>query len=1168
MGNDANGIIENIDRNKLIDIAGLPKGPLGLIISKFAMRNPNKTILVVTSGDDNLRAIVDDITFFARASDRERLLALEPLTSLPFSRISPEPDTWTNRLRVLKGFTDNQPSIVVASIDAILRRLPPRKFLDSGTKTIRTNEEISLDDLIAQLIDTGYEDVGIVEDEGTFAKRGGIVDIWSPTEGLPTRIELDGDKILSMRGFDPATQRSKKSMLDIRSLTIIPAREIPFDRSSRNRAAHMVRDRSESPLSAGERRMLIEAIHEGIVFSGMESLLPLFHEETATIFDYLPNDTLAVIVDEIDVEAAAKEFTRAINELHEETKSLERIIEPHEIAIGFEEFRSSMSNYGLIRTGSLDQNDAHENQNILTEIESNQDIRPMIQSHSEGEDMLAPLVSAIRKWHDESNQVILTCHTRIQAERLGELFHVHGLELMDFDAPFDTLDDLSNTLVKLRIGRLSAGFRWPDEKLVIITDEEIFGRKISRRTAPRNATEPFTSLTELAEGDPIVHEQHGIGRYRGLIHLELNGIQGDYVLLEYLGGDKLYLPVYRLNLMGKYIGSGDAPPPIDKLGGIRWSNVRSKVRRDIGLIAKDLLRLFAERKIHPGFAFPDGGTEYEEFCAAFAFDETPDQANAIEEVMNDMSEAKPSDRLICGDVGYGKTEVAMRAAYRAAMAGKQVSLLVPTTVLAFQHYENFLERFKDTPLKIEMLSRFRKPKERKRIVEDLRRGAVDIVIGTHRLLQKDVKFKNLGLLVVDEEHRFGVKHKERIKELKSTVDVVSMTATPIPRTLNMALVGIRDISVINTPPVDRQSVATFVVPFDEGIIRQAILREKARGGQVFFVHNRVETIGAFFRKLQDLVPEVKIEVGHGKMKESELEKVMIDFLDGSADVLLCTTIIESGLDIPNANTIIVHRADNFGLAQLYQLRGRVGRSNVKAHAYLLTPPDGEITTIAKKRLAVLKRFTELGSGFQVAMHDLEFRGAGNILGSAQSGHINAIGYELYAKLLDRTMRQLKGESLAADIDPELGLKVSAFLPEDYVPDQATRVELYRKLATREDAEEIDNLADELIDRFGELPTEANNLIGLMQIKVIARMLKIVQINFEGGRFSIKLDESTPLKTEDIIELAAKDPSKYRLIPPDKLLILAENTSDEASILKSAKNSLSMLARYATRHDHV
>jgi transcription-repair coupling factor (superfamily II helicase) len=777
--------------------------------------------------------------------------------------------------------------------------------------------------------------------------------------------------------------------------------------------------------------------------------------------------------------------------------------------------------------------------------------------------MLAPLIRRIGEWLDQRWHVVLTCHTSLQAERLTDLFRWQGIELVPFEAPFETIDQMVAAAPRIRIGRLSAGFRWAQERLAVITDEEIFGGKVAKRAPVARPMEPFTSFAELAEGDHLVHEQHGIGRYRGLSHLVVNDTPGDYLLLEYLGGDRLYLPVWRLNLVGRYIGAGDTPPLLDRLGGTRWSRIQKKIREDIRLIAKDLLEIYASRQVYPGFPFPEGGHELDEFAAAFPYDETPDQAQSIDDVMRDMAIERPMDRLICGDVGYGKTEVAMRAAFRAAIGGKQVAVVVPTTVLALQHYETFTDRFAETPIAIDMLSRFRSPKERKAVIDNLRRGTVDIVIGTHRLLQKDVAFKNLGLLIIDEEQRFGVRHKERIKKLRSTVDVITLSATPIPRTLNQSLIGIRDISIINTPPADRLSISTFVAPFDEIMVRQAILKEMGRGGQVFFVHNRVETMASMHDRLKRLVPEARIVVGHGQMKERELEKVMIEFVEGEADVLLATAIIESGLDIPRANTIIINRADTFGLAQLYQLRGRVGRSNVRAYAYLLTPPEGIMTTMAKKRLTVLKRFTELGSGFQIAMHDLEFRGAGNLLGRAQSGHVAAVGYELYTKLLDRAVRKLSGKKVEEEIDPEINLKVAAFLPEDYVPEPPTRIDLYRRLASREKAQEIAALGEELADRFGPLPEEAKNLLEIMEIKILARKLRIRQITFDGAQFSCQLDAASPLETERIVGLTTEDPHRYRLVPPDKLMILAEDIESDTGVLLSAKNTLSRLIGYVS-----
>ncbi len=1135
-------------------VDGLAGGASGLMLATLMREERDHPLLIVAADARRAQELIDDIMFFAHPADVARITPFPEGSALPFSRLSPDPDDWADRLRVLHRISRREPIVIVASATALMRRLPPPDFIASQTHEIGLGGKLDPHALCQRLADIGYEDVGLVEDEGTFARRGGIVDLWPPTTDKPVRLELDDDRILSMRFFEPATQRSRG---DLAKLTIIPARDFPFDADARSRAAHRVRERAdEAGLAAHERRSLIEVLHEGIAFSGIETLMPLFHEKTSTFFDVLPRDTIVVVDAETDVESAIEKYQKEIDALVTESTSPERIVTPAEIVMTPATFEAGLASFRRLRMGALADTATPAR---TARVRSNAEISTLVAAHAANEDMLSPLVRRLREFQREGAHILFTCHTAVQAERIADLFRGHGVTITPFDAPFETLADMSASSVHLRIGRPSAGFQWMDEGLVIITDEEIFGHKKATRAPAARPMEPFSSLAELTEGDLIVHEQHGIGRFVGLKHMTVGDEAGDYLLIEYLGEAKLYLPVYRLNLVGRYIGSSDAAPMLDRLGGTRWTSLRKKVSRAIQIMARELVDLYAARKVFPGFAFSDGGAAYEEFCAAFPYDETPDQERSIRDVMNDMGTDRPMDRLVCGDVGYGKTEVAMRAAFRAALAGKQVAVLVPTTVLALQHFETFKQRFSDAPLNIAMLSRFVARKESAAALEGLARGTVDIIIGTHRLLQKDMRFRDLGLLIIDEEHRFGVRHKERIKKLRATVDVMTLTATPIPRTLNLSLAGIRDISIINTPPADRQAIATYVSPFDEGVIGQAVRREMARGGQVFFVHNRVQTIDSMRQRLQRLIPEARIIVGHGQMKESDLEGVMIDFLAGKADVLLCTTIIESGLDITRANTIIIHRADTFGLAQLYQLRGRVGRSNQKAHAYLLTPPEGTMTAIAKKRLTVLKRFTELGSGFQIAMHDLEFRGAGNILGSAQSGHIAAMGYELYAKLLDRAIRRLKGATITEEIDPELHLKVAAFLPEDYVADPGTRIDLYRRLAGRESAEEIEALGEEMTDRFGVLPTQAQTLLGLMEVRILARQLRLRQIVFDGRQFSCQLDPSCPLATETLLELIAAQPQTCRLIPPDRLLLLAPGLTGDNAVISAAKKALSRFA---------
>ncbi|MFA4974686.1 MAG: transcription-repair coupling factor, partial [bacterium] len=1101
---------------KTIDIDGLHGAAKGLVLATLARKFPTRTIAVITSTPERAQELVDDCAAFIHPDDKRRLKLFPDGAALPYSRLSPEPDEWADRLYALYELAHSVPLIVVAPAPAIMRRVPPKHYITAAARRIRKAESADPYEICSYLAQYGYEDVGLVEDEGSFARRGGILDLWPPTSEAPVRLEFEEDRIVSMRLFDPASQRSREETTEI---LIVPVRDFPFDAPSRDRAAHRIRERSEgSELHAHERRALIEAIHEGIAVSGIETLMPLFHDKTESLFDYLAADAFVLLDEPSDVEAAAIAHRKEVEELARDTQSPERMIAPDEIVLTAEQLAGEIKTRRSIRFNALKMEGEEGIASLNADTIGNADVRPMIEGHRSGEDMLAPLASRLGEWRRNGWRVLLSCHTQMQAERLRDLFKWQGIEILSLDAPFEALGEMSSHAVRLLTGRLSAGFRWEAERLAIITDAEIFGTKSGRKVKSSKPMEPFTSFTELSEKDYLVHEQHGIGRYAGLAHLAIEGSEGDYLLIEYLGGDKLYLPVYRLGLVGRYIGSGDSPPPLDRLGGARWENMRTKVTREIRLMAKELLAIYAAREVYPGIRFKEGGNEYEEFAAAFPFDETPDQLRAIDDIMGDMGLERPMDRLVCGDVGYGKTEVAMRAAFRAALHGTQVAVLVPTTVLAMQHYESFVKRFAGTPISIEMLSRFRSAGEIKKAIEGIKDGRIDIAIGTHRLLSKDVSFRRLGLLIIDEEHRFGVKHKERIKKMRQVVDVIAMTATPIPRTLNMSLTGIRDISIINTPPADRLSITTHVAPFDDGIVRQAIIREMARGGQVFFVHNRVETIGSMHDRLKKLVPEARIVVGHGQLPEHKLEEVMFKFLAKEADVLLCTTIIESGLDIASANTIIVNRADTMGLAQLYQLRGRVGRSSVRAQAYLLTPPDGTMSTIAKKRLTVLKRFTELGSGFQIAMHDLEFRGSGNLLGSAQSGHVAAVGYEMYAKLLDREVRILTGKKVEEEIDPELNLKVSAFLPESYVADPGTRIDIYKRLSSRESEEEIEAMGMELADRFGPMPIEAENLLGIMELRVLARKLGMKQVVFDGSQLVCQLDPRSPLSTEQILAI--------------------------------------------------
>jgi transcription-repair coupling factor (superfamily II helicase) len=750
------------------------------------------------------------------------------------------------------------------------------------------------------------------------------------------------------------------------------------------------------------------------------------------------------------------------------------------------------------------------------------------------EPSFAPIAARFKQWQGES--VYVVAPTRSEANRLKELLAHYELHfaMPRGGLPLESAGEKPPQAIL--VGNLTQGFRLPDDRLNVVTADEIFGtRKVQTFGAKRSAAGHFiTSLSELKQDDTIVHLDHGIGIYRGLKFLKVAGTEGEYLHLEYEGGDRLYLPVDRINLVQKYIGGEDARPALDKLGGATWEKVKAKTRKSVMEMAHELVQIYAAREVHEGQTLAPPEHVYQEFEASFEFEETPDQEKAIQDALKDLSARKPMDRLICGDVGYGKTEVALRAAFVAVMSGKQVAVLAPTTILVEQHAETFRRRFRNYPVRIETLSRFSTSKENRQVVQDIAKGIVDITIGTHRLLQKDIVFRDLGLVIIDEEHRFGVAQKERLRKLRATAHVMSLTATPIPRTLHMALVGIRDLSVIETPPLDRLAVRTSVIRYDEGVIREAVLREIERGGQVFFLHNRVETIERMARRIAELVPEAKVELAHGQMQPRELEKVMTDFAENRAQVLVCSAIIESGLDFPNANTIIINRADRFGLAQLYQLRGRVGRSARRAYAYLMIPGETLITRDAERRLRALQQVDELGGGFKLAVEDLEIRGAGNLLGREQSGQIAAVGFELYTEMMQKAVSELKGQPVRPEVEPEIRLGIPAYFPDDYVPDANQRLLFYKRLASLRDEPELAEIKEEMRDRFGAFSEPVENLFRVMDLRRILKEYLVEQITYNDGRVSLLFHRESPVNVERLVALVGKNGGKLRLSPEGRL----------------------------------
>ncbi len=1100
----------------------------------------HQTIIAIAPTSKEAELLKSNLQFFL--GDIPQLLFFPNLDVLPYFQLSPHPDVLTERLGTLYQMSaTREPLLVVTSYSAILRRLPPRSIFNSYTDYIVAKEEVDWESLLHKLVEAGYVSVPLVEDSGSFSVRGGIMDIFPPHSTYPYRIELFGDHVESIRLFEPRTQRSLE---EVSELIVLPAREVVLNEKTIQLATTRLRERfDEQGLSKSERDEILTPLKNRLPFPALETFLPFFYEKVSTFFEYLKSDAKIIFLENSSAKEHGKKLLEDIKEAHLQATSAERLVHPQEIYLSEEEVELGLKQLGGISVDPLPM--ASSLPPLSFETQTNEWLRTKILPPSAGESMLKPLADTLREAMTRGSQIVLVAGGESQKLRLKDLFERQGFLIQESPSPTPPpVEGGGRGQLFLITGTLSQGFRLESDPFWFITDEEIFGAKIRHAKKTSFPSETFSAFEDLKTGDFVVHTEHGVGLYKGLSTLDLGNTKGEFLILEYLGSDKLYLPVYRLHLIQRYTGDVGYAPPLDKLGGTHWIKAQEKVKKAIRSMAGELLKIYATRETQVRPVYESGGELFEEFEAAFPYEETADQETAIQDVLRDMEHEKVMDRLVCGDVGFGKTEVALRAAFKAVLSGRQVAVLVPTTILAFQHFETFKKRLKDFSVKVEMISRFHSAEENREIVKALARGEVDVVIGTHRLLQPDLKFKNLGLLVIDEEHRFGVSHKEKIKKLRHLVDVLTLSATPIPRTLNLSLFGIRDLSVINTPPADRMAVRTFVAHFDEALVRDAILRELRRGGQVFFVHNRVQTIQAMAERLQKMVPEASITIAHGQMDEHQLEADMLKFVEKKANILLSTSIIESGLDFPSANTIFIHRADTFGLAQLYQLRGRVGRSNVRAFCYLLIPSETAITPEARSRLAVLQRFTELGSGFKIAAHDLEIRGAGNILGAQQHGHIEAVGYEMYMRLLEETMQDLKGEEKKIEVDPELNFMIPAVLPEDYVSDSALRLGLYKRISQASDEEALDHLKLELEDRFGKLPAPAHHLIALMRIRLVAKRLLIESIHQEKTRMIYKFHLKTSVSPEALVARMKKDPKHHQLTPDFKWITPQKELSDE------------------------
>jgi transcription-repair coupling factor (superfamily II helicase) len=1090
----------------------------GLVLLQAA-RQFESPLLVITSGSQVMDELLDQLSFFGEHDDLP-VLSFPDWETLPYDTFSPHQDIVSQRLETLYKLPGLKHGLIVTTTTTAMQRLAPVDFVNSQALILQTGEKLDVSQFRKQLDDAGYICVPQVAEHGEFAIRGSLIDLFPAGNSQPFRIDLFDDEIDTIRLFNPETQRSSDKTGRIR---LLPAREFPLKKANidlfrQSFRREFVGNPKDCPV--------YNDISDGIASAGAEYYLPLFFEHTATLFDYLPDNAIVASVD--DALSGAVDFFTQVEQRHEQLRHdvTRPILAPDKLFLTAPELNNACEKLTRL-----------ELQHYAIEHQDNHAVNfptspmPEVRINARAEQPALLLKQFLESF---DGRVLITAESPGHREMVLDLLHGFNIRPHVVANWLEFLQSAENLCIT--VAPLADGMLFKQRRYAIITDQQLIGQRArqvsSRRRQRREAQAVFTDLGELLPGSPVVHEDHGVGRYQGLQLLEVNGYEEEFLTLEYADNNKLYVPVASLHLINRYTGGPDDTAPLHRLGGEQWQKIKRKAIEKVHDVAAELLDIYARREAKPGYAFQLEPHEYEAFKEGFPFEETHDQANAIDAVIQDMQSNQPMDRVVCGDVGFGKTEVAMRAAFVATQSSKQVAILCPTTLLAQQHFQNFRDRFADWPVRVEVLSRFLSKKETDEVLTQLGHGKVDIVIGTHKLIQDDVKFKDLGLIVIDEEHRFGVRQKERLKKLRSQVDMLTLTATPIPRTLNMSLSGLRDLSIIATPPMQRLSVKTFVNEWRDVLIQEACLREIKRGGQVYFLHNKVETIEKTANEIRKLIPQARVKIAHGQMRELELEQVMLDFYHRRFNVLVCTTIIESGIDIPTANTILMNRADKLGLAQLHQLRGRVGRSHHQAYAYLIVPPRKAMTNDAIKRIEAVESLEDLGAGFSLATHDLEIRGAGELLGDEQSGQISEIGFSLYTDMLERAVNALKSGKLPEmdqplEHGPEIDMRMPALLPGDYLPDVHTRLIMYKRIANAPDQNALKELQIEMIDRFGLLPDQARTLFHISRLKLQANHVGIrkIEASESGGR--IVFNDNPNIDPMTIINLIQTQPEFYR-----------------------------------------
>ncbi|HKH99848.1 MAG TPA: transcription-repair coupling factor [Candidatus Sulfotelmatobacter sp.] len=1141
-----------------IGVSGLTPTAKALLLVLLRRAADRPLILVVNDNRavEDLVPLLQGFCELTAACDPESVVALPARDVLPFQNLSPHPELQEERATALWKIATGKASIVVSPIAATAIRLRSADYYADLARTLRRGEIFDLDNLLAHLNTVGYGAADVVEMPGQYAVRGGILDVYSPEAERPVRVEFFGDEVDSIRRFDPASQRSSNP---IDEALLLPLTETPVS----DHLLGAIHTRLSGKRITGSEEVIEAAVRAGgvTVFPGWEFYAPVAGADHS-VFDLLPR--AAVLLDEPDlIRTEFDRFWTRVAEAHERS-GVGNLVRPEDLYLPPEKWwqtiqsltGADVEHLGITRGEDADA-DADSAVAFLTQ--------PTPRFHG----AVPTMLEEVQKITRDGKQVMFAVPNTGEVERLADIFteynvsfrlgsRTRGGESYADETSYFAGEVLTTTLAKAYV---PDGVLLPEANLAIFGARDLFDESdtvASRPQRQKSKVSAFLSdFRDLQVGDYVVHVEHGIGQYQGLKEINQGDGNAEFMLLEYAEAARLYVPLTRLDLIQKYRSSEGAKPALSHLGTQAWAKTKARVRKAMKDMADELLKLYAQRKIAQGHAFPEGNEFVREFEDAFEFSETEDQAQAIKDVMRDMESSLPMDRLLCGDVGYGKTEVAMRAAFKAVGDNKQVAVLAPTTVLAFQHYETFKQRFGPFPVNIEMISRFRNPKQQKEILQKSEAGKIDILIGTHRLLSKDLKFADLGLLIVDEEQRFGVRHKERIKQMRKQVDVLTMSATPIPRTLHMSLVGLRDMSVIETPPKDRMAIQTVVASWDDKLIQSALEQELERGGQVYFVHNRVESIWEIAAKLQELVPKARIIVGHGQMGETELEKVMLQFMHHEADILVATTIIENGLDIPLCNTILINRADRLGLSELYQLRGRVGRSNRRAYAYLMIPKEVELTPIARRRLAALKEFSDLGAGFKIAALDLELRGAGNLLGGEQSGHIEAIGFELYTQMLERAVREMKGEAAPDEAETQLNLGLNIRIPAEYIPEENQRLQMYKRVARVETESQLSDVGSELQDRYGPPPSAVRNLLDYASLKLLCMRVGVNAIERRRDSVTFKFRQNAAVDPEQLARFVSAQ--KGAQFTPDGMLKFVLKVTAAGEVLRALRTVLEQLA---------